>query len=165
MAEASTSGWGIKPKLINALSSLCLNRFGVLVPSVTPAVSLQHGSSSLLTFQSSADAQCRGAGPGGCVGWERCSHVPHPQLQVGRPAGARAGRWAWPVSPHRPAPLVVEMDVRLQRRSALSLQTPAHEKASKSQNKGRSRLASPAQHLARGLIKGNRAPGEWARSE
>lgn len=47
--------------------------------------------------------------------------------------------------------------------SALSLQPPVHEKAPKSQNKGLSRLTSPAWHLAQGLIKGNRV--SWSESE
>lgn len=59
-----------------------------------------------------------------------------------------------------PTALVVGMNVRLQRQQFSS---PQSGESTQSQNKGHSKLTSPAGHLARGLIKGNRAC--WRESE
>lgn len=89
---------------------------------------------------------------------------PAPTLQVDGTDWERAGLLSLgPGSLLRPTALFVGMDVRLQRQRRTVSPSPAHEKVPKSQNKGLSRLTSPAQHLAWGLIEGNRA--SWSESE
>lgn len=79
--------------------------------------------------------------------------------RLGREPGSRLG----PGSQLGPTALLVGMDVRLQRQRRTVSPSLAHEKAPEPQNKGLPRLASPAQHLAWGLIEGNRA--SWSESE